>query len=174
LAEIATFTIPKIIYASQNQQWNAEATEAIAMVSNAYQQHKLNGYLAANNRAQDLTQYMNYVKVDSVTLIDTVPGQVAYYDCNSGQGICIRMHNGSILYATYLIYNGSSNLNYLSFRFDPDGVQTSDPNKASLHIFLYYNGRVTTRGQADIGSTNNSGSGFVSSVLADPPWFNSW
>lgn len=171
LAEIATFTIPKILASSQHQQKNSVTKEVIATISSAYSQYQLNGTVSTTTYPQQLTQYMNYVSIDTTSQMDTTPGGLSRV-CGGSSSLCLRLHNGALVYfpnsASYFYGTGSTN--FIWFQLDPDGGYTG--NADSIIIVLYYNGRVTSYGNLVAGSvTGSSGSSYSSAP--DPSWF-SW
>jgi type II secretory pathway pseudopilin PulG len=172
LGEIATFTIPKIINSQQNGANKAKAKEAAAMVSSAYQQYRFNNTATSGTTFADLTQYMNYVKYDTSSVIDQVP-TLTTITCSATE-FCLFLHNGGVLSAESNSFGGTNTTNALRFTFDPDGKyggSTSGISK-SVQFTLYYNGRITTRGTAEANSTSSGGTwGAVASY--DPSWF-SW
>ncbi len=159
LGVIATFTIPKILAAQQDQSYNAKAKEAAAMVSTAYQKHLLSGQLSTSSSMMSLSQYMNYLSVDTTSTIDTY--QTSTTRACTGW-TCLRLHNGAV------IRHGGNPFGTTTggvwFDVDPDGQvtdgTTNGPGKA-VQFALRYNGRITTLGV-------QSGDPAV-----DPPWF-SW
>jgi prepilin-type N-terminal cleavage/methylation domain-containing protein len=164
LAEIATFTIPKLIIGQQNATYKAKAKEVAGMVAAAYQQYQFkNSPVPSTAGIQDLTPYMNYVSTDSSTVIDNVQ-DAGFNTCGSGSAdFCLRLHNGAIFrYGRSITYNfgGTSPTDKTWFVMDPDGTSdgtTNGPGKA-VAFYLYYNGRISSYGVA-----NNSNQ--------DPPWF---
>lgn len=96
LGVIATFTIPKILQAQQDQQFNASVKEAIGMVSAAYEVYKTKNPITAGTKMADLTPYMNYVAVDTTTVIDNNYG-VPWVSSPCGTYDCLRLHSGAIL-----------------------------------------------------------------------------
>src|SRR5687768_5229337 len=93
LGVIATFTIPKVLQSQSDGKYKAVAKEAAATISAAYDAYKLKTTPTAATRSDDLTPFMNYVKVDSTTWSDDVPGAGAW-QCG---GNCLLLHNGAIL-----------------------------------------------------------------------------
>ena len=59
LGVIATFTIPKIVQAQQNQTYTAEAKDAMAAVAGAYQVYRLQNAASTNTTFGDVTPYMD-------------------------------------------------------------------------------------------------------------------
>ncbi len=144
IAQIATFTIPKVLNAQQNQSWRAKTKEAIGTISQAYQVYTLqNGYNTGLDQST-LFKYMNHVRIDTSSSIDGPTGW-GQFECSWGQ--CLVLHNGAYLYGTVAwdSFGGSASTNYLSFIMDPDGkVSGNGAATASLMIVLYYNGRVVS------------------------------
>ena len=95
LGLIATFTIPKVLQSQQNAQYKSSAKEVASMISGAYQAALSTG----KNKiyVYDLTPYMNYVAVDTVsqfndpeTLGYGTPGQCG--DAANWYPLCLRLH----------------------------------------------------------------------------------
>lgn len=179
LGVIATFTIPKVLQSGQDGRSNAVAKEAAAMVEGAYTAYKAQKQPAAGTGMEDLTPYMNYVSVDTVSTIDWLNG-FPEYSCTPSVVRCLRLHNGAaLLYWTnsFINFGGTANTNAIQFYIDPDGVYggaTTGPSK-SVSITLYYNSRMTTIGTQDNGTTNGGSGGGVGGAHPtwDPAWF-SW
>lgn len=151
LGEIATFTIPKILMAQQSGKYNAIAKETIAMIANARQQAQLAGTLSTSTSMGDLTQYMNYVSVDTSTTLDMYPGTgVTTFTC-SATFKCLRLHSGAML-----IIDTTTMATFADAVLDPDGRQSSV--QESLVILQYYSGRTTTYG--DVGGSTYTPSWF--------------
>ncbi len=174
LGVIATFTIPKIMAGQQNKQYNAAAHEVAAMLSSALQQAQLDGKVTAATVPGDLTQYMNYVSVQTTGSIDYFQTATTM-NCLSTRP-CLKLHNGGILsYTTTWGFGGTSSTNVVQFWFDPDGVvtdgTTNGPGK-SIIFELTYTGRVLNYGS---GNTycGSWGCPFSGGPGVDPPWF-SW
>lgn len=170
LGVIATFTIPKILSSQQNGKNNAIAHEAAAMISGAYQAYSAQNIPSASTRSEDLTPYMNYVKVDSTSTIDNVPG-FGSFTCVGRP--CLRLHSGAILaLQPNESFGGTNTTNGLWFILDPDGVSNS--SVMSVNFLLLYSGRITSCGttHVDIGSSLIGGYSCNTSSL-DPSWF-SW
>lgn len=176
LAEIATFTIPKVITAQQNGQYKAKAKEIAATIAAAHQQYALQYGISTTTGIKDFTPYLNYVTVDSSTTIDS------YYTdgsraCNWASGTCLKMHNGAyIQYWPADSFNGTNSTNGVPFLIDPDGRltdgTTNGPGK-SLYFFVYYNGRVTDLGNLAANTSWNNGTNWNPNSAQVPAWF-SW
>jgi prepilin-type N-terminal cleavage/methylation domain-containing protein len=178
LGIVATFTIPKIIISQQNNKYNAIAKEAAAAVSGAFQQYKATGADLSVMNASALNSYINYLKLDTSTVIDNVsPGTSNNF---SSADPCFELANGAILH-----HYGDNFCNAaktaIPFDVDPDGVYggtTNGPDK-SVRFFLYSNGHITTEGTLDAGTqwagNGSSTCGYTRSAIpaSDPSWF-SW
>jgi prepilin-type N-terminal cleavage/methylation domain-containing protein len=163
LGVIATFTIPKVLYSAQSGQNTAVAKEAASMVSGAYSSYSLqNGAFSTSTTAGVLTQYMNYVAVDSST---TYTGMTA---C-SGTVFCLKLHNGGVLETKIAdTYAATGTTNAIAFNLDPDGAGTA----TAVTFLLYYNGRLTTGGNAASGAgTTQSG---LTTITTDPSYLTNW
>jgi len=172
LALIATFTIPKLLVTQQNQQYNASAKEMASLASAAYQQLQFSGSVTSSTRGKDLSPYMNYLSVDTSSLIDNIPGATTN-SCSSSNP-CLNLHNGGKLMLWGNYFAGTTN-NVIFIQYDPDGVvtdgTTSGPGK-SVKFAIYYNGMITSRGNIIPGSKDNAAT-YNPDATADPPWF-SW
>lgn len=176
LGIIAAFTIPKILIAQQNAQFNAIAKEDVAALSAAFQQLRASGNLNASTSWADVTPFINYAQYDTASgyTIDAQYNQTTY--ACTGTRYCLRMHNGSIImYRRNISFGGTNTTNALHVHIDPDGKvtdgTTNGPGKASA-IFFYYNGRVADEGGIDANTQNNSTT-YNPDASAVPPWF-SW
>ncbi len=175
LGVIGTFTINKLMVTQQASANNAKAQEVAAMISTAFQKAQNDGIISASTKPADLTPYMNYLSLDtSGTVIDNVPSN-ASSTCVAGTP-CIWLHNGGVLLLNNYTFAGTSNLNAIDFRFDPDGrnntTSIADGPLKAVQLELYYNGFITTRGKVKTG-TLNSCCGFGPNTALDPSWF-SW
>lgn len=171
LAEIATFTIPKILSAQQDGRNNAVAKEAAAAMSAAIEQYRLNGLLTTSTGARSITQYLNYVSVDtSGSSIDSnqTTGSVP---CAASHP-CIRLASGAAIRCGSGAFSGTALTNAIMFTVDPDGQDsgtTNGPGKA-VTFYIYYNGRISTRGEIAAG-TLYAGAPVAADPAQDPPWF---
>lgn len=150
LGVIATFTIPKILTAQQNEAWRAEGKETIATIANAYHLYKMNNQASSSTGTTDLTTYLNYTKLVTSGLVDHVTGQTSL-DCSSQP--CYQLHNGGMLVLGGSTFGSTNATNYIHFFFDPDSQYsgtTNGPGKA-ITLTLYFNGRVGT------GATRQNG-----------------
>lgn len=176
LGIIATFTIPKVLNSGQSSEWDSAAKEAIGMVSEAFSSYKNENTLTINTGPSDLTQYFNYVAVDTATTIDLETGENSV-DCGNANRGCIRLHSGAMLgWRLNNRFGQATNTHYITFTFDPDGQYsgtTTGPGKAII-INLYYNGRINTSAERLVGDTTYAG-GSSQSPGPDPQadWF-SW
>jgi prepilin-type N-terminal cleavage/methylation domain-containing protein len=162
LGVIATFTIPKIIGAAGNGQNTAIAKEAASMVSGAFSTYQLSNTLASGTTGGALTQYMNYVTIDSSTATTMVPA------C-SATTPCIKLHNGGILqYGTANSFGGTATTNALYFNLDPDGAGAA----TTASFVQYYNGRLTTAGQ-QAAATASTGA-LATTYATDPYYIQNW
>jgi type II secretory pathway pseudopilin PulG len=174
LAEIATFTIPKVLVAQENQAYNAKTKEAVATMAEALQSYKYAnpnppaGTMAANV----LPAYINYIKKIE-GLLDSDPDETfispriscisdANLDLYIGPGnyvygTCMVLPSGAVLVITTDTSYGAIGGN-IAFYVDPDGKFTVKHDTA---VFLIKpNGRITS-----FGADNNDPS-------MDPTWFH--
>lgn len=167
LGEIATFTIPKIITAQANGRYNAVAKETISMVAAAYQQYSYTNGISGSVGIAALTQYMNYVKVDTTTVINSTSST---YNCGGGgSNRCLALHNGAYLYYDPITnFSGTNTTNGVWFGIDPSGVNDT---VYSAGFALTYTGRVMSYGDVDTTYTYNTGT--IGPGATNPSWF-SW
>jgi hypothetical protein len=96
------------------------------------------------------------------------------YNCSSK--LCLRLHNGGVLFTNNYSFGGTTTTNAILCWFDPDGVYGSsgsaDGPSKSVAFFLYFNGRVTSRAKMASGTTSSDGT-HSTITTADPSWF-SW
>ena len=174
LGVIATFTIPKILDSGSDSKWNAIGLEAAATISGAYQQYKLSNSISASTGPADLTPYLNYVKIDSVTTIDDVQTSTSIL-CGAVY-TCLVLHNGGYLfYRPTNNFNATAATNAMFWGLDPDGKysgSTTGPGKTII-FWLYTNGRLRTYGTLEPNTYFDGGGPYVPVPSLDPPWF-SW
>lgn len=156
LGIIATFTIPKIISAQRQSNYNAMAKEVSATFSGAYTQYSRSNTVSSATKTTDLTPYLNYLAVDttSSTVVDDHP-TYGSQNCNSTY-TCIKLHNGGVIWfssaASFAGTNPATNFIYVNFDPDP-----RTPSAGSgVQFRLYYGGRLTSA--ASVGEQ-------------DPSWF---
>ena len=173
LAEIATFSIPKILVSTQNGQSRTKAKEAIGMMAEVYQKHGFSGQLSSGTSIRDLTPYMNYVKIATTGTIDDIEGSGSG-TCSSSAP-CIHLHSGAAIRSfVNESFGGTATTNAIWFHLDPDGKyggSTTGPSK-SVPVFLYYNGRIVTEAEL-LPGTRTVSSPYSAAPGNIPDWF-SW
>jgi prepilin-type N-terminal cleavage/methylation domain-containing protein len=174
LGVIATFTIPKVLNSQQDSKFKAIEKEAVASVSAAWQQVKMKGADGNTNIVFGvLNSNLNYVRKDSVTVIDEWHGANTR-TCLINQ--CYLLHNGAMIWADPATFGGTASTNAVSFWVDPDGKvtdgTTNGPGKGVL-FYLYYDGKVRTRGTLVPNTCDNGQCWATPNPPEDPPWF-SW
>ena len=160
LGVIATFTIPKILSAAGNGQNTAIAKEAASMIAGAYSTYALNNTVSSSTTAGQLTPYMNYVAVDSTNSYNFGSACTATIQC-------LKLHNGGILRMN--INNAFRDITSTSstyFNLDPDGAGPQTP----ATFVLFYNGRLSTAGQAGATWTQTADTSFT----PDPAYIQNW
>src|SRR6478609_1904821 len=146
LGEIATFTIPKIITSQANARKNAMTKEVSGILASAFQTYATSQQLTSSTTPGVLISYLNYVKVDSSTVIDDAP-TFSSQTCGSNNTLCLKLHNGGILqYSQVATYTTPSST--WIFIFDPDGSYggSSSGDSKSVRLELFQTGRLTTTG----------------------------
>lgn len=169
LGIIATFTIPKIISNQQNGQKLAVTKEMIAMFSEAYQQHLQKEGAAASTNFNDLLPYINYIAVDSTSVIDDY-NNATFEDCSATT--CLKFANGAVVKYSTSTFGGTATKNAIYITIDPDGQYSGSTtgNGKGIRVFLYYNGRITSNGYI-LPNTCNSSNCRGPNLTYDPPWF---
>jgi type II secretory pathway pseudopilin PulG len=174
LGEIATFTIPKIITSQRNGAYKTASKEAAATISQTYALYRLDNTVSSSTRFGDMTSYINYVQFDTARTIDNKQTNGST-SCNVGSGGCLVLHNGGVLRYNGSTFAGTATTNALEFHFDPNGTYggTTDGPDKSVNFFLYYDGRITTRGNTLPNTVASGGTYATPNPALDPPWF-SW
>jgi prepilin-type N-terminal cleavage/methylation domain-containing protein len=147
LGVIATFTISKVLVTSQTQRFNAVAKEAVAMVSVAFQQYKMNNSISTSTSLDDLVPYFNYIRKPTSGNIDDV---WTYGNVNCSWVACYQLASGAIVWwytNSTATFSGVSSIHAVRLHVDPDGVanaSSTGPGK-SAQFLLYANGRIADR-----------------------------
>ena len=172
LGIIASFTVPKVLQSQQNTQYKSYGKEAIAMVTQAFTIYQSSNPLTVNTQPANLTPYMNYIRVDSTSLVDNSIN-AASYNCAGVNKLCLQLHNGAMLFmSTVNTFGVADSSHYIFFWLDPDG-QADVPGQ-TLVIQLFFDGRVNTSGsKLATDDTYISGSPAGYGADSDPSWF-SW
>ncbi len=174
LGVVATFTVPKVLYSSNQASWNAKAKEAAAAMSEAYTLYRMEKGVSASTKATDILAYINSVgpytaEINHHTGHPSVP-------C-TGAHTCIQLHNGAvILVQNASTFGGTTPNHAVWFSIDPDGKNTdgvTTPENGSVLFFLYANGGLRTFGTA-LSPTNGFWSGALQSVGPDPSFDPTW
>lgn len=168
LGIIASFTIPKILEAQSNKERTAITKEAASLIPAAYKLLLLDGSISPYTTIGQMTGYINYSNLDTSTTIDHAPGS-SENNCADSDITCLRMHNGAILlFKNDVRLNGLHNTNAINFTVDPDGTFTGDND--SVEFFIYFGGRLNSRGHILSNTTNSDGT-FNPDPSADPSWY---
>ncbi len=170
LGVIATFTIPKILSSSTSGQNTAIAKEAASMVSGAFSSYQLNNSVAAGTTAGSLTDFMNYVKIDTATsYTKTEAADAALQACSAVP--CLVLHNGGILQYDPGQSFGTTvnNTGAVYFNLDPDG----NGARGRITFVQFINGRLTTGGNVPANSDGPAGS-TITKEAADPTYLTNW
>lgn len=172
LGIIATFTIPKVLNSSRNQQYNSQAKEVAAMLSGAFQELTLAGNLTNATYARDFTPYFNYVSKITTGVLDNMGGSTGSIPCSWG---CYKLHNGGVITASGNRYASTTTNTAVFFYFDPDGEYHATEESSSVLYFIYLNGRLVTRETLNSGTCNGGvcESTYGPITASDPEWF-SW
>jgi len=174
LGEIATFTIPKIIYAQQTQKNNAVVKEAAAAMAGAFYQMNVSGVQNSSTTAGDATPYLNYINyvTDGSLTVDSYQGSTTN-TCTAPNG-CIILSSGAAIRFGRYSFAGTASTNAITFTIDPDGRvtdgTTNGPGK-SVNFYLTYWGQLSTNGSPVPAGVTYHGSVATASPSDDPSWF---
>ena len=170
LGVIATFTIPKILSVQANNKYSSIAKEAAGTVVNALTLYNNQNGLSASTTMGNLTPYMNYVKLDSTSVVDDVGGGT--FTCSSvASGTCLILHNGAMLwYWNSVNFAGTGTSNALFFKLDPDAVASTT---TAIDFFIYTNGKVRSEGEIDPNTVSSDATRFPNTGL-NPSWWSNW
>ncbi len=167
LGVIATFTIPKVLNATASGQYNSIAKETIGAMSEALTVYRVQNSMDASTEFDDITPFINYIRVDTSSLVDGAQ-TLTSLDCGAGTHTCLVLANGGILYYGHTIsFGGTGALNAIPFHIDPDGTYsgtTTGPYKA-VQFWIYFNGRVRTRGSIESSTVYNNPGAIVSNPV---------
>jgi hypothetical protein len=134
----------------------------------------MRGQASASTVPRDLTPYFNYVKMDTSSFIDAMPGYTSF-QCGPTEP-CVQLHNGGMIFFRHASFNGTATTNAISFIVDPDGrfsdSTTNGPGKSIL-FYIYYNGRLTSLANILPGTCDSQEcpSSFSADPTHDPTWF---
>ena len=170
LGVIATFAIPKILVSQQDAKNKSIAKEVAGMISEAYNKVFLSTGISASTQSAQLVAHMNYVRKDTVTIIDDVPTWTTIDCSDTAQNTCLRLHNGAMLrHFTTESYGATGNNRVLVFTVDPDAKQST---VKSVAFHVRYNGHIQTSGVIPNGTVTSSMWTHATSPTDDPAWFN--
>lgn len=170
VAQIATFTIPKLLQAQQGVKDKAKAKEVASMLAGAYEQYKRSNIPNSSTKWTDLTPFMNFVSRDTSSTIDDAPTYTSI-NCSSGTIHCWKMHNGGTFY--YVAagkFGGSGATNALIAGYDLEPGYSVGV-KPAVDFVLYFNGRLTSLAKVVPGTYYN-GTQFTTDPNKDPSWFD--
>jgi hypothetical protein len=125
----------------------------------------------------NLTPYMNYLRVDTISVIDNAPGYSSF-DCSVDS--CVRPHQGGVLgwYTSDEFCNTTSS-NAIFFIWDPDGSYSGSTTGSGkgIGIWIYYDGKIRTFKTMTTTTYGAFGSCYAPDPgpwgSGDPVWF-SW
>lgn len=183
LGVLAAFSVPPLLQSStsslQSKQ-SAMARDAAHMILSAYDQYRLStGTVATSTTPGALTNYMNFVSVDTSSYVDAHPNWSGLAGNGRNQcsvsSPCLNLHNGGRLWIRNdYSFGGTATTNALEISFDPDttvsGSSSDGPSK-TVQFELYYDGYLRTRGNSKTG-TANSGGCCANPGSYDPSWFS--
>lgn len=168
LGVIAIFTIPKILQSQSQDKFNSLTKETAGMITGAYDAYKRVNTADTSTKGSSLTPYMNYVSVDTTSTVDYSPNQGSATISCASPALCLRLHNGGVLYVWDTWFPVAANNALVWFTLDPDGVQTGKAD--SVDMALYFNDRITSNSGVSPGSQDRWGSIAGPSPANDPQW----
>jgi prepilin-type N-terminal cleavage/methylation domain-containing protein len=170
LGTLATVLIPKISTSMvANPQKNTATAKTVAiMVLNAFERYNSShGGITTSLTVSDLTPYMNFISVDTTSIVDDHPGS-GTGNCSDSSTMCLKMYSGGILwFNNWCPLVGLTSVNALFLNYDPDGKISNDK---ALDILLYSDGSIKTKGTGKTGTQvcyNPAATG----GSYDPDWF---
>lgn len=173
LGVIATFTIPKVLQAQQNNAYKTIGKEAAATLAQAHQLAALNGKLSATMKNSDLTPYLNYVSVVTTGSVDAAEDDPVARDCSTAGYACLRMHNGSIIHFYWgTEFGGNATTNAIWWDVDPDGKVNTNGQGKSVTLFMYYDGKLRDSGSIEPNTTELGWTYAAPNPASVPPWFD--
>lgn len=175
LSIISIYSIPKMIINTRTSASEVEAKEVAGFLTSAYQQHKIQTGVSSLTKGEDLIPYLNYVKIMTLgELVDAMEGSASSNNCDNGSK-CIKLHSGGVLYFSSFEFGGTTATNAIKMQYDPDGVYSglsTGPSKA-IRLYLYYNGRIATKGTIAPSTCDANGCDNPS-TSQDPVWWSGW
>jgi prepilin-type N-terminal cleavage/methylation domain-containing protein len=169
LGIITTFTVPKILNSYQNTLYNAIGKEAMGSISQAFLSYRQDAGITANFKSNDMVSYFNGAQ-SYTGMVDGVayPGD-ACFSCASRT--CLLLNNGAVLVLSSLTTGGTTNIHATRVHIDPKMGCQDNNNGHTVWLLLYYNGKLTSAGNA-LPGTISGGFSVASGVSAlDPAWF---
>jgi type II secretory pathway pseudopilin PulG len=182
LGLIATLVINKVVVVLDNAQRRAIADEAIAALSEAWQETILAGKVTSGmspthgavmgklNAVKYLPQLQGHVIDDAYT--NAVPtGRTL--TCSSGSSAlntCYQLSNGAVILAYNRVIQGTAPYFFFKYILDPDGKATGDED--SLMIAIYADGKVRTSGYLVSGSSFYSHHNQQNTYTRPPLWYD--
>ncbi len=169
LGVISVFTIPKVLQVQKDRRNMAIAREAMGTITQALEEHRRQGLLTNATVAKELTPYMNYVSVDTVSILDSSDNRPCAG--SNGLSLCLRLHNGALLFASNGQFGNGPDpaKNATMFWLDPDGQYTG--NLDVLMLYLYINGRIVTRENITPNSYYNGATITNPCAACNPTWY---
>jgi prepilin-type N-terminal cleavage/methylation domain-containing protein len=149
--------IPKVLSSQQDTRNRAIVKEAAAAFSEAFQAYRLQNPVTGSMHSKQLKSYFNYVRVDTVNMIDDTPGW-DNGDCSGSYYECLVLHNGSVIGLT----PDTMSFGGIWILVDADGKYaggTADNPSKGIWIGILENGRLVTWGQHS------------NTPSEDPAWF---
>lgn len=180
---IAALTIPKIIQASQSQQLNANARDAMTLVSGAYADFETENAPATSTTFLDLLSYLTFSRNfygQSAVTVDPPPNgtNITAFGCSgstctltaAGSASAVRLKSGAVVvFPRTISFSATTGNVALPFLVDPDGERTGTAN--SVEFWLYVDGTIKSLGNLTASTVNSAGT-FSAIASGDPSYLN--
>jgi hypothetical protein len=182
LGLIATLVINKVVVVLDNAQRRAIADEAIAALSEAWQETILAGKVTSGmspthgavmgklNAVKYLPQLQGHVIDDVYTNAVPTGKTLTCSSANSAVYTCYQLSNGAIILAYNRPIWGTNNGYFFKYFLDPDGKATGAED--SLLVAIYADGKVRTSGYLVSGSSFYSHHNQQNTYTRPPLWYD--
>jgi len=166
IAVIGAFTIPKVLSSQNEKGYNASAKTFASELQAAYIDYQMENQPTASTKLWSLSPYLNYVKVDTATIIDHPNGSNT--GCGDSGRSCLLLNSGArVRFSPNYTFGGTNTTSGTYVYFDPDG---KDSSVYGVQFVLYYNGDLKSGGTKLDNTCDNMTCPI--SNYSDPPWFD--
>jgi prepilin-type N-terminal cleavage/methylation domain-containing protein len=167
LGIIATFSIPKVLTATQSKQKVAITREVLSSLAQARLLLQNEGKWTASTTAEQLATKMNFIRYHTAGLIDTPPANYPWMPSHDCAAIgCFEFHNGAKA-MFYCDFAGTTAQDALAFMLDTDGQYRNSGD--SIWLVVYFDGKIRT--EATINPNTRYCDGTYNPSPTDPDWW---